>query len=77
MVNLHQPVRPIWTCTSCGLEWPCPSRRAQLLAEYEGAVISLGLAMSAYLQDAAQDLPTAYAGDLYGRFLGWIRPRAT
>jgi hypothetical protein len=33
--------------------------------------------MSAYLQDAAQDLPTAYAGELHRRFLGWIRPRAT
>lgn len=77
MVNVHQPVRPIWTCASCGRDWPCPTRREQLLAEYEGATISLGLAMSAYLQEAAQDLPKAYAGDLHRRFLSWIRPRAT
>jgi hypothetical protein len=77
MVNLHQPVRPMWTCSSCGRDWPCPSQRGQLLAEYEGATTSLGLMMSEYLQDAAQDLPTAYAGELHRRFLGWIRPRAT
>lgn len=73
MVNLHQPVRPVWSCASCGREWPCPSRRGQLLAEYDGALVSLSVTMSSYLYEAVGDLPKVYAGELYQRFLGWIR----
>jgi hypothetical protein len=47
---------------------------AQLLAEYDGAPVSLALLMSTYFCEAAHELPDARAGDLYTRFLGWLDP---
>ncbi len=72
-VSMHLPIRPGWVCAGCGLTWPCSTRRQQLVAEYEGARVSLALLMAAYFADAANDLPYAQAGDLYARFLGWVR----
>jgi hypothetical protein len=46
----------------------------QLLAEYDGAPVSLALLMSTYLCEAAYELPNTRAGDLYTRFLGWLDP---
>jgi hypothetical protein len=66
-------------CAGCGRNWPCHTRRAQLLAEFDGAPVSLGLLMGAQFAQAAHDLPVEPAGALYARFLGWIRhqpPRA-
>ena len=74
-VTLHHPQRPSWVCSGCGDLWPCHTRRLELLAEYTGAVISLGLNMAAHFIDACVDLPGHLAGDLHGRFLGWIRGR--
>jgi hypothetical protein len=45
----------------------------QLTAEYDRAQVSLGLLMSAYFVDAAEDLPSSPCGALYARFLGWVR----
>jgi hypothetical protein len=69
----HMPLRPSWLCSGCGLDWPCPARRAQLLAEHHQAHVSLGLYLGACLVQAARDLPDAPAGVLYERFIAWFR----
>jgi hypothetical protein len=73
-VTAHQPLRPNWSCVGCGYPWPCPSRRRQLLAHYDGAPASLALMLSAALVEAAADLRSAPAGDLHDRFVGWLPP---
>ncbi|MCW2642162.1 MAG: hypothetical protein JWP76_4468 [Dactylosporangium sp.] len=70
----HNAVRPDWLCGGCGQPWPCRTRQVQLLAEYDGALVSLALLMGTYFCDGAQELPDARAGDLYARFLGWLDP---
>src|SRR6266508_3181610 len=72
-VSAHLPARPTWTCTGCGVDWPCPTRRAQLAAEFAEAPVSLGVYLGACLADAAGDLPAVPAGVLYHRFLAWLR----
>jgi hypothetical protein len=57
----------------CGQAWPCIARRRQLLAEHDHSHISLALYLSSCLVEAAQDLPQDAAGDLYIRFIGWLR----
>lgn len=73
-MTAHLPTRPTWACLGCGGAWPCPTRREQLLAEYTGAPVSLGMYLAACLVDAVMDIPDAPAGSLYRRFLGWARP---
>jgi hypothetical protein len=72
-VTTHIAIRPGWVCGGCGVEWPCRTRRRQLLAEFDGAKVSLSLLMSSYFVDASEDLPDAPAGDLHMRFFGWTR----
>jgi hypothetical protein len=43
-----------------------------LLAEYQGARVSLMLYLSGYFVDACGELPTVAAGRLHDRFLGWV-----
>jgi hypothetical protein len=74
-VNLHAPMRPSWTCAGCGGHWPCNTRRSQLLAEFDSAPASLALLMGGYFVDAAQDLRTEAAHDLYQRFMGWLKQK--
>jgi hypothetical protein len=74
-MTAHLPSRPTWNCAGCGAPWPCPSRRGQLLAEYEGASVSLALFMTANFVEAASDLSWVSAGDLYGRFFSWLHER--
>ena len=70
-MSMHLPARPGWTCRTCGRDWPCETRRRQLLAEYEGARVSLTLYLSGYFIEACTDLPDACGGGLHNRFLGW------
>ncbi|MFG3601865.1 hypothetical protein [Micromonospora chersina] len=67
----HGPVQPIWTCAGCGVPWPCPTRR-QLLAEYQGASVSLAVYMAAHLLSATEDMSWAPSGLLHRRLLGWL-----
>jgi hypothetical protein len=76
-MSMHRPVRPDWTCQTCGQAWPCPTRQRQLLAEYDGARVSLMLYLSSQLITACVDLPAAASGVLYERFLGWARAGQT
>jgi len=71
----HAAVRPTWTCTGCASAWPCQTRRQQLTAEYDGAVVALSLYMVICFVEVSADLPHATVGVLYQRFLGWVRPR--
>ena len=69
----HIPARPVWSCVTCDEPWPCRDRREQLIVEYRADVLPLALYLAACLVDAAYDLPDTPAGDLYQRFLGWLR----
>ncbi len=68
----HVPLRPSWTCGGCGAPWPCPTRRRQLLAEYDETPVSLSLLMAGYRSAAAPDLPETPTEALHERFIGWI-----
>lgn len=67
----HQPRRPVWTCRQCGHEWPCVPARAYILEAWEQT--SRAMTMAAYFLQACEDMPAAPAGELYRRFLGWVR----
>jgi hypothetical protein len=58
----------------CGRLWPCPVRRAELLAGHGRERVWLGLYMAAYLVDALGDLrgiEESWVTVL--RFRGWLR----
>jgi hypothetical protein len=76
-VSAHNAIARTWICTGCGEPWPCATRRRQLLAQYADAEVSLSLLLAAAMIEAAgepggvlRDVP---AGDLYARFIGWLR----
>ncbi|NJC67954.1 flavin reductase [Planosporangium flavigriseum] len=71
-VNVHIPIRPNWVCAGCGAPWPCPTRRNQLLAEFDRTPVSLRLIIGGHFMDCCADLPNREVGELYGRFLGWL-----
>jgi hypothetical protein len=73
-MSAHNAIRPGWSCGGCGQPWPCHTRRAQLIAEFDAAPVSLALLMSTYFCEAAQELADIPAGTLHARFLGWLRP---
>ncbi|MEU8257290.1 flavin reductase [Micromonospora inaquosa] len=72
-MTAHLPVTPAWMCGGCGADWPCATRRRELLAEYHRAPVSLALYLAGHLVEAAQDLAHVPAGHLHNRFLGWSR----
>ena len=59
-VSIHSPTRPTWSCVGCGAPWPCPSGRAQLLAGYCAADLSLSLYLATCLVEAAPVLVTGW-----------------
>jgi hypothetical protein len=71
----HDPSIPGWTCANCGTDWPCPTRRAELLTEYAHAPLSLAIYLGAQYVAAVPDLPHLPAEGLHLRFLGWARRR--
>jgi hypothetical protein len=72
-VTTHSPTTPDWTCRGCGQEWPCPTRRKELLAEYGEARVALSIYLGAFLVHASTDLRYVPAGWLHNRFVGWAR----
>lgn len=72
-MTTHGPVLPLWTCGGCAGPWPCGTRRRELLAEFDGARVSLSIYMGACLVCAAEDLSWYPAGCLHRRFVGWTR----
>ena len=73
LVTAHVPLRPSWTCVGCGSPWRCETRKRQLLAEYDGAPVSLGLFMAGHFGEAVRDMPPGAEQKTYWRFLGWLR----
>ncbi|GHJ45635.1 hypothetical protein Cs7R123_29770 [Catellatospora sp. TT07R-123] len=71
-MSLHTPIRPQWKCAICAAEWPCHTRRRQLLAQFDGSPASLALVLARHLVQACEDLPTTASGLLHHRFLGWL-----
>lgn len=69
----HEPTRPSWHCRTCGVEWPCPIRRRELLAESAGSRVYVALRMAPYLSEALDDRPDLDPTVLHARFLGWVR----
>lgn len=72
-MTTHGPVLPVWTCGGCAQPWPCPTRRQELRAEFDGAPVSLTIYMGSYFAWAAEDLTWMTAGALHARFLGWTK----
>ncbi|MEV0457891.1 flavin reductase [Catellatospora methionotrophica] len=70
-MSMHLPIRPDWMCAACGLQWPCPTRKRQLVAAYDGAHVSMILYLSGFFIEACEDMPLAASGALHRRFLGW------
>ncbi|WFE38323.1 hypothetical protein [Micromonospora sp. WMMD998] len=73
----HVPVTPDWTCGSCGDDWPCATKRQDLLIEYQVDRASLSVYLGSCLAAATQDLRSAPVTALQDRFIGWVprRPR--
>ncbi len=68
----HLPVRRTWSCDGCGAPWPCRPAREELLAEYHDATAALAMYMTCAYLECVVDLPDRPAGELYGRFFGWL-----
>ena len=68
----HIPAQPTWRCTLDGQPWPCPGKRAELLAEYDRAPTSLYVTMAMRMADASSDLRHLSVAELHDRFLRWV-----
>lgn len=78
----HVPVRPLWVCRVCAVEWPCGPVRLALPTCHADDRIRLAAHLAALLRAAVGD--TYRAGHrpdparLHDRFLGWLtRPAVT
>ncbi|WP_431935664.1 hypothetical protein [Micromonospora sp. RP3T] len=72
----HVPETPDWTCGSCGEDWPCATKRRNLLIEYQVDRASLSVYLGSCLAAATHDLRTAPVTALQDRFIGWV-PRGS
>lgn len=68
---IHAPTRPDWTCTACGDEWPCRTRKRQLTELFQDNTVGLINYLTPYLADANMDLRELTTVKLAKRFLGW------
>jgi hypothetical protein len=75
----HAPLTPDWMCDTCGAEWPCASKREQLLTEYGVDRAMLSVYLGSCLAAAAEDLHAGGSRSLQERFFGWLprRPRVS
>ncbi|SDY93687.1 hypothetical protein SAMN05444365_104222 [Micromonospora pattaloongensis] len=68
---LHAPSRPDWACTVCGDEWPCPTRKRQLVELFGGNVRALVGYLRPYLVVANTELGRLSTRQVVERFIGW------
>jgi hypothetical protein len=71
LLGEHHPLRPHWSCRTCGLPWPCEPARVRLRAEVDGDPVVAVHVFGLWLH-ASQDLAGVPAADLRARFLGWL-----
>jgi hypothetical protein len=71
-VSDHQPLSGTWDCLACFDEWPCQTRRRQLLAWYEGAPDQLAAYLASSYARARSDLRHVPVVVLHRRFVGWV-----
>ena len=74
----HTARRPDWICRNCYRPWPCPQRRAALIAEFHEHPVAVALYLATCYQEASDHLSDVPADVLYQRMLGWLprtRPR--
>ncbi|WP_433343777.1 flavin reductase [Micromonospora sp. CA-111912] len=71
LAALHGPVRPEWTCVTCGDPWPCHTRKRQLKDLCRCDVRLLRNYLTPYLRDARVDLVDVELAEITDRFLGW------
>ncbi len=74
----HLPMRPLWRCRNCGVEWPCQPARLSLLVEYRGDRTALMIYLAQQMTEARgqlRQLNPSNALDLTDRFLTWARAR--
>jgi hypothetical protein len=71
----HLPIQHIWLCSTCKEDWPCPTAREDLLAEFADAAVPLALYLASCFTECSGDLADAHSGELYRRFFGWLRIR--
>lgn len=73
LVSHHKPQRPAWTCSWCGLPYPCSEARRWLAAAHQHRG-DLPVAAFELLQQAVRDLPADVPlADLFDRFVAWTR----
>ena len=68
----HQPLPDTWDCLACSEEWPCQTRRRQLIARYEGAPDQLAAYLASTYARARSDLSQVPVLALHRRFVGWV-----
>ncbi|MFY1620095.1 flavin reductase [Micromonospora sp. WMMD736] len=74
----HLPMRPLWRCRGCGVEWPCQPAKLSLLSEYQGNRTGLIIYLAQQMVEARDQLHQLNPDkmpDLTERFLAWARPR--
>ncbi|GAB3797048.1 hypothetical protein [Micromonospora zhanjiangensis] len=77
----HVPRRPLWLCRACSENWPCPTARLKLKAEYGDDRTALIIYLCGLLHEAIEDMNRLHPdngpdpGSLFNRIVGWARPR--
>lgn len=69
----HTPRRPQWDCDTCEQEWPCNPARVRLAEAYGRDRVGLAMYCGALHPVALAELPAAAPGELWERFVGWVR----
>lgn len=72
----HHAEPPLHLCQACGRAWPCPIAQCDLLAEFYGDPIGLGVYLATAFARAVRDrTERGAATDIertYRRYLGWV-----
>ena len=73
----HYAEPPLHDCLACGQPWPCPTAQCDLLAEFVGDPVGLSIYLAtmftAAVRDRVQHGLLDDNGQMYRRYLGWVR----
>ena len=70
--HAHQVQFPAWSCSSCGLAWPCEAARKDLLLDLGWVKVAIYCAV--LMERAARDLAPVMPRELWERLLEWTQP---